>query len=663
MPALRISLLLLFFLLSCSKKSNDLTNEYPDILNIKNLPIAAVDRNAACFFDKGAWHGFALVPDSVQENFGGFSGPFLMNEWRWISKQLLAVTLNEQGKRINLSEATLVKNSYMPGRLVHKLKLPNWDIELKLIFSSARTALIIATFTNTSQQKKEISTGWEGDWHWENARFSTNEKGMAIHLPKSQHFLQLTALPFSNAHIDTAQKQWAMPNIAQSTVNSGESIQQAIAVSYFSGAKMQKDEQKNVQKALSNSQEVFNTNRNRWNGYLKNIFVADSPFKDKREYREIAVKSLLTLVNNWKAPLGDLKHAGLIPSYNIWYFNGFWAWDSWKHAVALSWFEPQLAKDQIRTMFDYQDEAGMVADCIYVNEAGNNYRDTKPPLASWAVRAVFNKTKDVAFLEEMYPKLVKYHAWWYKWRDHNQNGLCEYGSTDTTAVAARWESGMDNAVRFDDIKMLPNGKNAASMDQESVDLNAYLYKEKRDLAYLAGLLGKKDEATRYDTQANALKEQVRAAFYDTGDGFFYDRKIPSNNFVRIQAPEGWTPLWTEVATQEQAAQVIKVMQDSSRFSTYYPFPTVSKAHPQFSKGYWRGPVWLDQVYFAIDGLKKYGYRNEALAYTQHIFDRAEGLKNSGMAIRENYNPINGKGVRVRHFSWSAAHLLLLYMDK
>ena len=29
----------------------------------------------------------------------------------------------------------------------------------------------------------------------------------------------------------------------------------------------------------------------------------------------------------------------------------------------------------------------------------------------------------------MYPKLVDYHNWWYRNRDHNGNGLIEYGAT------------------------------------------------------------------------------------------------------------------------------------------------------------------------------------------------------------------------------------------
>ncbi|MNF12790.1 Glucosidase YgjK precursor [compost metagenome] len=62
-------------------------------------------------------------------------------------------------------------------------------------------------------------------------------------------------------------------------------------------------------------------------------------------------------------------------------------------------------------MFDYQNEAGMVADCIYSDKKENNWRDTKPPLAAWAVWEIYQKDKDVDFLKEIYPKLVFYHNW------------------------------------------------------------------------------------------------------------------------------------------------------------------------------------------------------------------------------------------------------------
>lgn len=116
--------------------------------------------------------------------------------------------------------------------------------------------------------------------------------------------------------------------------------------------------------------------------------------------------------------------------------------------MALSWFEPELAKNQVRAMFDYQTPEGMIIDCIYIDKNENNERNSKPPLAAWAVSEIYKSTQDADFVKEIYPKLLHYHQWWYKYRDHDRNGYCEFGAVDGTLEAAAWESGMDNAIRF-----------------------------------------------------------------------------------------------------------------------------------------------------------------------------------------------------------------------
>jgi len=70
-------------------------------------------------------------------------------------------------------------------------------------------------------------------------------------------------------------------------------------------------------------------------------------------------------------------------------------------------------------------------------------------------------------------------------------------------------------------------------------------------------------------------------------------------------------------------------------------------------------VWLDQVWFGIDGLKKYGYLQEAKLLLNKVIINCEGLDKPGISIRENYHPLTGKGLNAEHFSWSAAHLILL----
>ncbi len=327
--------------------------------------------------------------------------------------------------------------------------------------------------------------------------------------------------------------------------------------------------------------------------------------------------AIITLLNNRQGPKGGLKHEGVYPSYKD--FTGFWAWDSWKHAYALAGIAPELAKNNIRAMFDYQDSCGMIADCIFIDTLENNYRDTKPPLAAWAVDEIFRQTSDTSFVREMFTKLMKYHLWWYSHRDHDRNGLCEYGSVDGTLQAARWESGWDNAVRFDSARMLQNSSHAWSMDQESADLNAYLFVEKQCLARLALVLGETSLAETLDDQALQLGNKIRSMMWDERSGFFYDIRIDTKKPVLVAEPNGWIPLWAGIATK-------------------------------------------DQAYFGIKGLLRYGYKDDAAMLMNKLLRNSEGMLDPARPLRENYHPLTGKGLNAENFSWTAAHLLMMIRE-
>jgi putative isomerase len=222
---------------------------------------------------------------------------------------------------------------------------------------------------------------------------------------------------------------------------------------------------------------------------------------------------------------------------------------------------------------------------------------------------------------------------------------------------------MDNAIRFDNAAMLQNDSHSWSLDRESVDLNAYLYAEKRYLSLMAKTLGNIKDENNFNRDAEALKLLIQNCMFDDETGYFYDIMLDGKGFCKTQGPEGWIPLWAGVATKEQAERVKYVLLDSTKFATYIPFPTVAADNDCFIptyNGYWRGPVWLDQAYFAIKGLERYGYKRDANKFAWQLFNRLEGLKNSAQPIFENYNPVNGNGLNARHFSWSAAHLLLLF---
>ena len=223
---------------------------------------------------------------------------------------------------------------------------------------------------------------------------------------------------------------------------------------------------------------------------------------------------------------------------------------------------------------------------------------------------------------------------------------------------------MDNAIRFDNSKILQNADEAYSLDQESVDLNAYLYAEKLYLSTLAKALQFPEEATRYEKEGEVLKGRIQSQFYDSVNGWFYDTNLEGDKFIKGEGSEGWTALWANAATQEQAEAVKNNMMNPEKFYTKVPFQTMSADHEKFNplKGYWRGPNWLDQAYFGVKGIRNYGFNEEADKATIQILVGAKGVLGKGKSIRENYHPLTGEGLNAENFSWSAAHIIMLLMN-
>ncbi|MGV8815658.1 MAG: MGH1-like glycoside hydrolase domain-containing protein, partial [Gelidibacter sp.] len=651
----------LVFNLSCntSKESLKIHETYDfldfseNILDYHITPKDAFDRTGLMFSDQGAWFAYGMHDES-DESFG-FSGPFLMTQQNgvWLSTSLMNATIKVNDNFESLTRdhsysfASHLENGYSGNSLA---------VDQTLLFKNGHTALVRTRIKNTGQESIHIEVLWESapvlidgillsqdENTIEINSTKTNAKGY-VSFPKDTQVELVDSLQYKAGNSFNLK-----PNETKDIV---------VAQTFIFPEYSWEEESKKIKNESFDS--IFKARKEEKNTQLKALIEnRASEFKDAK-YAGVLAKAHLTLQNNWRIPSGELTNEGLFPSYHYRGFHGFWAWDSWKHAVGLAYYNVDLAKNQMRAMFDFQSDDGFIVDCIFRDTTieAHNYRDTKPPLSAWAVVKIYEKDKDVDFVKELYPKIKKYHEWWYNKRDHDQDGLCEYGSTDGTVIAAKWESGMDNAIRFDDSKILKNEEGAYSLNQESVDLNAYLYAEKLYLSELAGIINNQEDANTYKTEAEVLKNKIQQQFYDPEDGWFYDTTIDGGTFIKGAGSEGWTALWANAATQEQAEAVKLKMMNPEKFYTKVPFQTMSADHEKFNplKGYWRGPNWLDQAYFGVKGLRNYGFNDEADKATHQIIEGANGVLGKGQAIRENYHPITGEGLNAENFSWSAAHL-------
>ncbi|BAK81591.1 MGH1-like glycoside hydrolase domain-containing protein [Candidatus Arthromitus sp. SFB-rat-Yit] len=722
--------------------------EISDFVNVLNVQARLTDTpygyyqvsDFTTFMDNGSWHGYSLPSLDDKNNLGGFAGPTILFESTSetiavnLSEALTKIKLVKNGNEVDLSLAKPTL-SYYPGKLVQSYEFRNdFKLIMELIFGTDRTAIVKTQIINLSNDPVKFNVSWEGklfdsfthnkkvyninpsieslsnglrvNFDGENGGLSENTKYNKF-LVNYDKDVSTEVSEDKNSYKTYLKDEIILDKGGSYTINRTESFT-------FTDDEY-KSEQFKISSIQNNPERYFSENLIRWQSYINNTIKDDGSVS--KAYKNAAIKSIMTLTTNWRSEAGDLKNSGITPSVSYRWFNGLWAWDSWKNAVAVAGFDTELAKDSIRVMFDYQvqstdekrpQDEGVILDAIYYQEESFNKRNSKPPLAAWAVYNVYKEDKDIEFVKEMYPKLKAYHEWWYRNRDTDKNGIAEYGAmvheahykydsngnilkdesntpilnNDAIIEAAAWESGMDNAIRFDKegigegdigVQVFKNtNKNGDivgySINQESVDLNAYLYAEKAFLKYFAELLGNNEDAVKYKNEAKEVADYINKFMYDDETGFYYDLQIDKtgNNkkllVNRGKGTEGYIPLWAKLAPSDKAEKVVQNILDPEKFNLNVPFPTASKDNPFFNPNvYWRGPVWLDQALYGIEALENYGYKKEAIELTYKLFDNAQGILSSN-PINENYNPLTGEALHAKNFSWSAAAYYLLYRN-
>ncbi|MFJ5250032.1 alpha-glucosidase [Serratia liquefaciens] len=724
------------------------------------------------FFDLGAWHGH-LLPNGP-EGMGGFPGPALLTEEyiNFMANNFDRLSLYKNGEKVRFSMTAYS----IPGALIQRLTAPGITVKLTLRFATARTSLLETQITSDTplelvwdgellekyyakEQKPQSPPTIEQAFPDYTRQLLPTKDGLRVTFGRVRAASQLMTSGESEYQIHKSLPQQTTVNghrfIAKATI-SGSTTFYTTYSHLLTAAEVQQEQSK-IASILADPQRYMSASAQRWENYLDQGL--SNPHATQAQAR-VAVKAIETLNANWRGAAGAMKFDSVTPSVTGRWFSGnqTWPWDTWKQAYAMAHFNPNVAKDNIRAVFAFQIQpddplrpwdAGFIPDLIAYNPSperggdGSNWneRNTKPSLAAWAVMEVYNTTGDKQWLAEMYPKLVAYHDWWLRNRDHNGNGVPEYGATRDKAhntpdgqmlftvkrgqhqqkfaglnnynrvvrsgrfdsieipaqVAASWESGRDDAAAFGFIdpdqlaRYLAQGgkrqdwqvkfaENRAadgtllgySLLQESVDQASYMYSDNRYLAEMADILGHNAEAATFRSKADKLANYINNCMFDSTSGFFYDIRIEDKPLPngcagypiveRGKGPEGWSPLFNGAASQQHADAVVKVMKDPREFNTYVPLGTAALTNPAFGADiYWRGRVWVDQLYFGLKGMESYGYRADAVATAQAFFNHADGLMTDG-PIRENYNPLTGMQQGAPNFSWSAAHLYMLYND-
>lgn len=352
-----------------------------------------------------------------------------------------------------------------------------------------------------------------------------------------------------------------------------------------------------------------------------------------------------------REPQGSIKHKFIVPG-SI-YSDTLWDWDCYFTNVALSQFiEDDVAeyeKGCILNFLESMDSKGRIPIFVlpsYSKEAYEKKEEInihKPCLVQHA-----------AFIIKKYGN--------YQWIKPYFHKLCKF--VDYYINNCRHETGLyywmeDSAIGVDNDPATFYRPNKSSA---SIYLNCFMYKELEALCFIGCELD--EDVSKYKTELNNLKNAIRKHCYDEKDGCYYSvdlNLMPITPYKHQGAPRHWNcliqrigcwsnflPLWSGIATKEQAERMVKEnLLDVNAYWAPFGVRSLSKYEKMYTvtasgnPSCWLGPIWGISNYMVFRGLVKYGYLNEAKTLAEKTVSLFEtDILNSG-ELHEYYDPESG----------------------
>lgn len=346
-------------------------------------------------------------------------------------------------------------------------------------------------------------------------------------------------------------------------------------------------------------------------------------------YQNIQKNAIYTIWSAIVNPLGNLKLTSIYASNNK--FPGIWSWDHCFMALAIAGVDDRLAWDQMKVVFQHQDELGQLPGSI--SDSTIRWNFSKPPIQAFAFQKMSQKMYfDEPRLREIYQWISKQVNFYLNFKDSNGDGICEYDHGN--------DSGQDNSSVF-----------ANNVVVDSPDLSAYLIFAMNYLMKLCKKLNQGEKLEYWTKRKAALLSKFKTYFFDENNlpfarEMFIGQKIHS---------QGLLPLISLIIGNDLEPAQVKAIVSDLKDNFISPFGVATEAlnSPLYQDdAYWRGPIWGPSSVIMYEALKDVGETDLA----QEIAEKfCKTVKKYGFA--ENFNAKTGIGLRDKSFSWTASAFL------
>ena len=329
-------------------------------------------------------------------------------------------------------------------------------------------------------------------------------------------------------------------------------------------------------------------------------------------------------------------------------FNEMYGWDSYFIQVGL------LRDDQLG------DASDLVENFLYEIEhygtilnANRTYflSRSQPPFLTRMILAVYEKTRDNAWLRGTLPAIERYYRFWTtephtvpdaglsryfdrgegpapevmadekdeQGRTHYDRAREYYRTHDVTDYdeslyydsrrdrltdlfykgdRSMRESGFDPSNRF-------GALNVDVIYYAPVCLNTLLYVMEDDTGRIMETLGDTSAAAMWRSRAASRRDLINTLMWDEEAGLYYDYNFRTRQRRRYDFATTFFPLWAGIASPAQAA---RLRENLSRFEA----PGGLLTSTEVTGNQWDAPFgWAPLQMIAVDGLRRYGFHEDA----------------------------------------------------
>lgn len=356
-----------------------------------------------------------------------------------------------------------------------------------------------------------------------------------------------------------------------------------------------------------------------------------------------------------------------------------YCWDTAFHVLALTYINPPLARENVEALLSLQKSDGMIPNAPTI--ISDQDRRSQPPVIIYAAKHYLDVTGDLGSLREWYPRLKRFYEWWNTCGDTINSikglvspltGLRLFSRIfrSYTAFWAVCSTGMDNHPVYDftDGKTVRVG-NYHYLRVEDLLLNNILAVSAKALSEIAVKLGLKNDAEYFLRQFRIKASLINRYMWSEEDQFYYPVDW-DGRMIKVKSVQAFITLFSEVASEVNASQLIKHLTSPKEFWGRYGIPTVAFDDEKYMSRqppwmhcpdpfYWRGPIWAPTTYFIFKGLMNYNY----LEIAEKLAVKWMELMKKTQTFAEYYYENGEPGMlKRRNFGWTAAVTILLAVE-